>query len=511
MAQTRLLLCSSEHLSAWQWCSSGPVLEGRFTQDQEGLQAFAAYTAKVDGSVFRILADGPDEGMLVEKVPPVRGADREALLTRKLGQLFFGSPYVATQSLGREKSGRRDERVLLMALTRPAQIETWLAILRAEKLRLASIHTAALLVASMAGKRVASEGPALFVTLTQSGLRTTFFQDGHMHLSRLTPVAAAQIGELANAVLAETQKTHQYLLGQRLISRSKPLRTLVAVCKQEQATFADLCRDGADLTYEWLDLQEVGRSLDLKAVCEDSHCDALLLDLLARRPPATQLAPNSERQYFRLWRARFGLNIAAILVLLACTLFSVYQLIEAGLIESETASTRRQAELDRRQYEQLLEALPPLPTSADGLRNLVTRMDDLERHSPSFEETCLHVSRALTVSPRVEIDRLVWQLATSADETGGGATGSTASSGPAQFAVLQIDGRLPLALASDHRALLEVVDGFVKELAKDKAYAVRISRMPFDIESEKTMRSGNEGSAGAEPPHFSVRLTRKLG
>ena len=61
MAQTRLLLFNNEQLSAWHWRASGPVFEARFAQDQEGLKAFAAYAANSGSSIFRLLADGPDE------------------------------------------------------------------------------------------------------------------------------------------------------------------------------------------------------------------------------------------------------------------------------------------------------------------------------------------------------------------------------------------------------------------------------------------------------------------
>ncbi len=101
-----------------------------FPVGEEGVEAFELWLQNVGNGLHTLLADVADEGFYLENVPRVMGPDRRALITRKLAQHFFGSPYSAALSLGREKSGRRDERLLFTAITRPALVEPWLGALR---------------------------------------------------------------------------------------------------------------------------------------------------------------------------------------------------------------------------------------------------------------------------------------------------------------------------------------------------------------------------------------------
>ena len=82
-----------------------------------------------------MLANVAEEGHELETIPFLQGADRKALITRKLGQHFLGSPLATAISLGYEKSKRKNEKLLLSALTNPAHFEPWLKCLRRSRRR----------------------------------------------------------------------------------------------------------------------------------------------------------------------------------------------------------------------------------------------------------------------------------------------------------------------------------------------------------------------------------------
>ncbi len=77
-------------------------------------------------------------------------------------------------------------------------------------------------------------------------------------------------------------------------------------------------------------------------------------------------------------------------------------------------------------------------------------------------------------------------------------------------AVALISGTLPLNQAGDQRALLETVNDFVAALRRDAALSVSVLRMPVDVESGKTLRSGGEAAAAAEAPRFALRVSYPL-
>ena len=130
MPQRRVLFFDNSRLTAYRVHSGAVLHEASFAGDEAGLAAFGDYLASHRRSLFMVLADAAEETFQTEDIPHSTGKDRQAILRRKLAQHFYGTPYSLAVSQGRLKSGRRDERMLLMALTQPQHLEPWIATLR---------------------------------------------------------------------------------------------------------------------------------------------------------------------------------------------------------------------------------------------------------------------------------------------------------------------------------------------------------------------------------------------
>ena len=306
MTQRRVLFLDATQLTAYQ-IGGGTVLpEGAFTADAAGFAAFGTYLTQHHRSVFMLLADVAEEGFQIEDIPNSSGKDRRAIITRKLAQYFYGTPYSLALSQGRLKTGRRDERLLLMALTRPQQFEPWLAVLQETQAILASIYSLPQTILGLLPRQPPPQ--LLLLTRTHAGLRQSFFVEGQMRFSRLTPLPEGSADELAMASALQAMKMHQYLASQRLIERGKPLSTLLLAHPAQAAALRARCRDNAELRFEVLDLLETAKRVGLHSPLADSHAEALFCHLLARKPPAEQFAPPAERQFHRLWQTRYALK-----------------------------------------------------------------------------------------------------------------------------------------------------------------------------------------------------------
>jgi hypothetical protein len=76
--------------------------------------------------------------------------------------------------------------------------------------------------------------------------------------------------------------------------------------------------------------------------------------------------------------------------------------------------------------------------------------------------------------------------------------------------IVEIEAQLPLVLVSDQRAQLALIDSFAARLRNPQT-DVRVLSRPFDIESDKPLRSAGDARAlGADVPKFSLRLARPL-
>lgn len=513
MPDRRLLFLDAAGISASHWQLGQLRTEGSFSHDDDGIDAFGHYLRQHRHSQFYLLADVAEEGFQFEDIPPIHGADRSALITRKLGQYFYGTPLSVAISLGRNKTGRHDEKVLFAALTRYQQFEPWLLAMREAEAQLAGLYSMPMAVAALVPQLGRSHRQLLILSTTRSGLRQTFFEDGQLRFSRLTAMVTGTMEETAIACVIEAEKIYQYLAGQRLLARGTPLLTLVLAHPEQFAAIRGRCRDSDDLHFDFLDLVAETAKAGLKTPPTDSGAESLFLHLLVRQTPRQQFAPALERRFFRLWQIRFGLQSAGLITLAACLLLAAEKAYDAYELQAQAPAVRGQIETDRQRYAEALQTLPKIPISTDNLRALIDRYEILARRSPRLEPLLEHLSHALAKRPTVELSRLDWRLARGVDDTGAPGAGratavATASAG--HYVLLDVSGQLPQAMANDHRAQLETINGLAEDLRSRPGIQVRILKQPFEVESGRSFKSAADSTGQHEAPRFTLRLVQSL-
>jgi hypothetical protein len=514
MTARRLLFLDSLGLTAYRWQTGGPHAEATFTADTAGLEAFDEYLNQRHTSLFYLLADVADEGFQIEDLPYVHGSDRDEMLKRKLSQYFYGTPLSMAMSLGRAKAGRRDEKFLFAGLTGYPQFEPWLQTIRGAEAQLAGVYSVPLVLASLIGKLIDKTKPVLLMSVSRAGLRQTFFDSGQLRFSRLTPMATNMIGEIATACGTETRKIYQYLAGQRLIARDTPLETLVLAHPSHFGIIGDRCESTPERQVQMVDLVAEAAKHGLKEVPADSRGDALFLHLLARHAPPEQFAPAPERRQFRLWQTRVVLNSIAGVIFAGSLLYAGSQMVNHVELASANSLLQSEVDLGKRRYNSMLQGLPPVPIGYDSLRVLTDRFEALAKRSPGPEPMLEHISQALNKSPKVDLSKLDWWIASTPDETptAVGSAGRPNAGGPVAtgsgYAVVRIQAQLPLSMVSDHRSQLDAVNTFA-EMLRGPDIQVQVVTLPFETESGKSIRS-TDASGLVEPPRFVLKMARKL-
>jgi hypothetical protein len=515
MTAKRILLLDGPLLTAHYWHAGHIQFEGEFSPESVGIEALTAYLKKHRASVFYLLADIAEEGFQLEELPYVQGGDRSALLQRRLGQYYYNTPLSAAISLGRAPTGRRDEKILFAALTRVETFTPWLDTLRAAEANLAGVYSVPLVLAGYIGQLLSGTGPALFVSLSRGGVRQCFFDGGKLHFSRLSPLATKTLEEIARSSANDAAKIYQYLLAQRQIPRGTPLRTLVMAHARQIPVLQEFCRSSGELEFEFLDIAAAARKLGLKDVPADSNADNLFIHSLARKAPAQQFAPAADTRIHKLWRIRFALTSAAWLILAGCLLYAGRTALNVYEIRQSIETARGVTAADTQRYNALIDSLPKVGITPDNLRALIGRFDALQKRTPAMDPLLIHLSLALNDNPGIELVNLTWKIADNIDSgekvaAAAVATPAAAASGGV-WAVIEINARLPLAMISDQRAQIELIESFAARL-RDPKTDVRILSRPFDIESDKPLRSTNEkvGTQLADAPKFALRIARLM-
>ena len=511
MAAKRILLADGTGLTAHYWHAGRIKFEAEFSNEPAGLESLANYVKKHRSSLFYLLADIAEEGFQLEDLPYVQGGDRNALLQRRLSQYFYNTPLALAISLGRAKDGRRDEKILFAALTRPEALTPWLDTLRESEAILAGVYSVPLVLAQFGTQVLGGEGPVLLLTLSHGGVRQTFFDQGKLHFSRLSQLATRGIDEIGRVCASDSAKIFQYLVAQRQIPRGSALRTVILAEAGQVRTLQDYCQSSPEIQFEYVELGASAKKLRLKDAVEDSSADSLLIHCVASKPPAQQFAPASETRFHRLWKVRSALTSLAWIALGACLLFAGKSALRVAELRDQIELIRLAAAEDTRRYDAILDGLPKVNLTPDNLRALTSRYDALQKRLPALEPMLVHLSHALNENPRIELGRLTWRLADSPDgAANAGPARPIAANNAGGWVVVEIEAQLPLVLVSDQRAQLALIDSFAARLRTAKT-DVRVVSRPFDIESDKSLRStGDARAVSTDVPKFSLRLARPL-
>jgi hypothetical protein len=517
MAAKRILLLDGPQLTA-HYASGGRIsVEGEFSHEPVGLEAFSAYLKKHRSSLFYLLADIAEEGFQLEELPFVQGNDRTALLQRRLSQYYYNTPLSTAISLGRAATGRRDEKLLFAALTRVDTFTPWLDALREAEAILAGVYSMPLVLAGCGPQMVGQEGQVLFISVTSGGVRQTFFDQGRLHFSRLSQLATRSLDEIGRTCANDSAKIFQYLVAQRQIPRGASLRTLVLASPAQIPVLQDFCRDSNELRFEFVDIAAAAHQQGLKNLPVDSNADQLFMHCLATRTPAQQFAPAVERRFYTLWRIRSALTSAAWIALAGCLLFAGKTSLNIYELREQTDATAAVTAADTQRYNAILEGLPKVDLTPDKLREVIARFEALQKRTPAMEPLLIHLSHALNDNLRIELTRLSWAIvdnlntgAKAAPEPGR-PPGPAAAAAKGSWVTLEIQAQLPLGLVTDQRAQIELIDNFAARL-RDAQTDVRITSRPFDIESDKPLKSAGEAGElrAADVPKFSVRIARPL-
>ncbi len=512
MLPQRILYLSAHHMAAYRWQSGTLLGEGTFTASESGLQHFREYLTHNARSVFTLLANVAEEGFHIESIPFLRGSDRTTVIQRKLAQTFFNTPLTASLSQKKEKNRRKDERLLLAALTNPVFFQPWLDAIRDTDVAFSGLFSLPLVLASFLKKLRLPDEPCLLLSVQDQSIRQSYFEKGQLHFSRVTPLQHSSIGSIAQALSSESLKLQQYLASQRLLGRNQTITAHVLAHASARNVIETSCLDTPTLRFNILDISECAGRIGLKSLPADSHSELLFLHMLAIAPPSAQFAEDSLRHTYQIGQFGTVLRGIGLVTMIACLLLSGKQLVDAYQLRGETAQFQAEAAGSRQRYADVVKTFPNVSVDNETLRSVIGRYLAHEQQSISPTPFYIWLSRILLDHPSIELASLEWLIGGAELRAGAGAKaedGIRPVSDDSESLVVR--GVLQAPPGTDTRQLLQSFNRFVEQLKADDRQRVDILQPPLNIESGKALRSSDTTSENGASRAFSLKVSRKIG
>jgi len=372
---------------------------------EEGWEEFNALLLKHADKPVAIAVDTVDEVYRQDILPRVHGADRREMTDRRLRQLIHHSAYRAALRqkalsdpvLQDQLKERRQERYLMMGLTNAEIVRPWLDILHVRSAHLAGIWLLPALAIPLAKQFRLGKGRLLLVSEQTGGLRLTYLEEGELRFSRLAPVDSTQYENPLEGYAEEIERTRQSLLGQRLLARSAPLRTLLLDPLNTLAQLHALLPESAGFQCESILRGQLLETLKLPPTLLAESSDALYLKLLPDAPQSANLMTREQHGITRLHWMKRGLIFISSAWITLIMLISLLLWLDSWRLDHAANQARAASQANREQEAHLMR-------SAGGASRLDQRRQIVEawhsinalEHDPAgLFETVLNISNQI--------------------------------------------------------------------------------------------------------------------
>lgn len=466
----------------------------------------ADFFKKYGSKPITAVIDVAEETLSMQMLPYLSKRDLDALIQRKIRQLYPNKKFVHTAVRRREKTARRDARVLFAVLTAEDIPGFWLNILFELQIPVAAVQSLPLL-SEKAAATLSGGNDKLLIGIDSTGtgflLRQIYYRQGELVLSRVLPYAEVDTDRFLSNLIEEIDRTRRFLSRQFQLSAQETLSAHI-VCSSEPV------RSGL----EKIDLTPVA----VRAQCyiandyarasgielpENSGLAQWLIQQ-ARKMTSHYREPES-RFYYRhhvLKKTLNGLSAALLAVTLgyaAVTAFE-YQWLND---EIEQLQSRHNS------FMQQLRTMPPAPEAhgfdAMKMQEWLEIRDTLVRNTVMPEKLLEPIGSTLSLFPQIALISLEWVQAT--DDT------DEISENPEEFQYQENSGpKVVLSLTAkiepfdgNYRAALRLINRFMEQMKVSPAIAQVIAeKLPVDLGATREIT----GSANTKdlPGEFALKI-----
>lgn len=515
------------------------VARREFAVSGAGAAAFEAYLTNLRDTRVHVFVDLAEEDFRLDTIPHVGAGDRQAILNRKLVQIFRNTPYRHALLQGRETEGRRDDRVFYTAITNPELLRPWLDMLERLAVPLEGIYSAAVFSGVLLEELDLAFAHTLLVTFTPGeAMRQSYLRDREIKFSRLTPIDLEEGQSLGTMIAEETTRTWQYLDSLRNFGADDRLEVCILLHASDRRVIEPELRDFAQLQYRLLDMEEVALKLGLKPAPLDSTCEEVMVHLFLLTRPDNHFASEEMRRFAMLRRARNALTQAAGAIVAASIAWAAWTLAPAfKLSEADVRVAQQVSGLDR-EYDEIMKSLPSFGVGGSTMRDAVAFYNGSIRSFPTLTSFLVPVSGALRDHPTVRLTQLAWMatddpkatprlarsqsreappVRTIAGKSAEPAPppGQTAEDPPnpvfagGRYQVAVVEGALRVP-ANDFRGAMTEVEKLAADIAALPGYRADVMEGPLDV-SPTTQLQGrlNEKAPATMETRFLLRIVRE--
>ena len=516
----RLFYFTGYRMSVLHWRGKDLIGTSSFEPTESGLDKFRSYLLQAENIPGKFLVDVIEEDFRNEIIPHVGSRDRKSVINRLIDRFYRSShEYCYSEIIGREKSGRKDDIVLLGAMTNPPLIKLWITILDECEVPLSGIWTLPLISKKLLKTIKASTGVVLLVSQqVNSNVRQTLFRDGKLVSSRQSIINqdmkdTSGIGALA---APEVTRTIDFFRAQNLFDANDVISIHVLGSKEQIASLHESFKTNERQKITIHKISDIQNKLGLSGV-EEKFSDNLFAWLCLSQGFCA--SHYGSRQLFNRYYNKLAattLYVASIVVVIAGALLTQSNITDSIEYEKSTLLLNKEEELYKELYSKKFKDFEEVFQNAGLMNSAVELADRIKLNSKTSPlDFLISLSEILSQdkSDELYIDRIEWQAVNINEKNNKIQKANFTGQLPVQHNAIVI-GRIDESV-NNYRASIDHIQRIIDYLkASPRIESVETLIMPVDLrpDSKFSTESGveikqsfNRETSGV----FSLKITMK--
>jgi len=411
-SRARVLLIEAGRVTLLRWQRNSLRLFAQYRPEPADFQKFENLLHVESRVPFIIVLDCIEEDFRLENVAHVTGADRKAMLERKLSFAFRSTPFKTARVVGREKDGRKDDRVLMTALTKTELIDPWLSRILKEKLPVQSVTSAAYMMELLAATTGLKSKPHLLLTNIEagSGMRQTYLQKGRVIFSRLTPIGDRPDVDLSTMLLEQSVQTRKYL--ERIKQLPYDTRLCVHALPADGLSLempVALAESQLEFSSQTASSMVSSSTLALESMPAGAIAASLVQALRGKGLRNVYAIP-AMRRFHLIKRIAGYLYVCSGAVLIAAVLMVAPTMVDTFSLWEREAQTVAQTQPLMLQYEALRSSFPETPISSSTMELVVSSFDVMREQTNNPADLLQWLGNGLLQYPDLQLRTFEWEL-----------------------------------------------------------------------------------------------------
>jgi len=516
----RLFYFTGYRLSVLHWKGRQLVGTSSFEPTENGLEKFRSYLTQTENISGKFLVDVIEEDFRNEKIPHVGSRDRNSVISRLIDRFYRSSKnYCYSEIIGREKTGRKDDIVLLGAMTNPKLIQPWITILDECEVPLSGIWSLPIISKNLLKTIKATTGVVLLVSQqVNSNVRQTLFRDGKLASSRQSIINQdmndiSGIGELA---APEVKRTIAFLRAQGLIVTNEVINIHILGSNEQLMSLQQSFKSSERQTVTIHPIAEIQNKLGLKGVGEKFSDSIFAWFCVCQSLSISHYGENSIFHRYHNKLAATALYVASLLVVITGVLLTLSNISDAVEYEKSIGLLKQEENSYKELYSKKFKDFEEVFQNAGVMNSAVELAGRIKRNSMTSPlDFLISLSDILSQyeSNELRIDKIEWK-AINIDEKDNTVQKAnfTGKSRVKHNAI--VTGRIDIP-ENNYRASVDHIQAIVETLkASSRIEDVEAIKMPVDLRSGSkfSTESGVDIKSGAKKDVtgiFSLKITMK--